>query len=142
MAGKNAKRKVFDIPVLDDIDEVVPVTPVFARRTKTRNPQKSKTSTSISENSKSVPELATKSSDRNERFPAPCRAQSDTGEAKTADIETIQITTGEASQSNKSKSLEKISGKNVLEFENTKCYEAGETQNTKASSSKDISETA
>ena len=130
MAGKNAKRKVFDIPVLDDIDEVVQVTPVFARRTKTRNPQKSKTSTSISENSKSVP------------VPSfPCSAQSDTGKAKTADIETIQINTGEASQSNKSKSLEKITGKNVLGFENTKCYEAGETQNTKASSSKDISET-
>ena len=147
MADKNAKRKAFDIPVLDDIDEVIQVTPVFTRRTKTRNPEQSKTRFSKSENSETVQKLiATKSSDKNERISAPCSSgQSDPEKARDAETETIQIDTGEASQSKRSKPSDKSAGKNFVEtfafIENTKFYEAAETTQTKASTSKDISET-
>ena len=146
MADKNAKRKAFDIPVLDDIDEVIQVTPVFTRRTKTRNPEQSKTRFSKSENTETVQKLiATKSSDKNERISAPCSGQSDPEKARDAETETIQIDTGEARQSKRSKPSDKSAGKNFVEtfafIENTKYYEAAETTQTKASTSKDISET-
>ncbi|CAB3988185.1 DNA excision repair ERCC-1, partial [Paramuricea clavata] len=134
MADKTTKRKAFEIPVLDDIDEVVQVTPVFTRRTKTRNAGECRTSISKPENSKTVQKLPTKPSEKNEQIPAPCiNRQSET--EKATDIETVQSDAGATKESNKSESCEITVGKNFLEtfafIENTKYYEAPKASTSK-----------
>ena len=135
MADNTAKRKAFAIPVLDDTDEVVQVTPVFTRRTKTKKPVESETSVSESENPKTVQKLAAKSSDKNERIPAPCSGQSESENDKnvhTTHTETIQNEPVVAGKLKKGESSNKAVGKTFLEtfafIEKTKHYEAPETK--------------
>ena len=133
MADKITKRKAFDIPVLDDTDELVQLTPVFTRRTKIRKPDESKTSISKSESSKTVQELPAKSSDKNERIPAPCRNQGESERGQSIIAETIQNDPDVARESNKGEPSNKKSvGKTFLEtfafIENTKHYEAPESK--------------
>ena len=137
MADKTTKRKAFEIPVLDDTDEVVQLTPVFTRRTKTRKPEECKASISKSESSKTVQKLPAKSSDKNERIPAPCSNQSESEKGQATITETIQNNPGVARESNKDEPSNETVGKTFLEtfafIENTKHYEAPES---KASTSK------
>ena len=132
MADNTAKRKAFAIPVLDDTDEVVQVTPVFTRRTKTKKPVESETSVSESENPKTVQKLAAKSSDKNERIPAPCSGQSESEKVHTTHTETIQNEPAVAGKLKKGESSNKAVGKTFLEtfafIEKTKHYEAPETK--------------
>ena len=154
MADKITKRKAFDIPVLDDTDEVVQLTPVFTRRTKTRKAEESKTSISKSESSKTVQKLPEKSSDKNERIPAPCSNQSESEKGQATITETIQNDPNAARESNKGGPSNKTVGKTFLEtfafIENTKHYEAPESKpstskiskSSETDSSKDVEDKA
>ena len=127
MADKTAKRKAFDIPILDDVDEVVQITPVFTRRTKTRNPQECKTSVSKAGSSKTTENLSAELSDKTERIPAPSLSE----KPLATSIETVQSETRAGRESSKSESSEKTGGKKFLEtfafIENTKYYEAAQS---------------
>ena len=140
MADKSTKRKAFYIPVLDDSDEVVQVSPVFKPKTKARKPEETKTSISKSENSKTVKKLLGKSSDKNEQIPTPCHYNSESQKVRAVDIETFQGDTRVERESNQSESCDKTVGKNFLEtfafIENTKHYEAPQTKPSTSKNSK------
>ncbi|XP_028406647.1 DNA excision repair protein ERCC-1-like [Dendronephthya gigantea] len=127
MADKTTKRKAFDIPILDDLDEVVQITPVFTRRTKTRRPEECKTSVSEPETSKTTQRLTAKSDGENALIPAPRRREIETEKAPVTRVETTQSET-DVTEASVSEESGKTVGRNFLEtfafIEDTKYYEA------------------
>ena len=142
MADKATKRKAFDIPILDDIDEVVQVTPVFMRRSKTRKQEECKTGVSEPETSKTARKLTAKSNGEIALIPAPRRPEIETEKAPSTSVETPQSGADVTEASKKGDESGNTVGSNFLEtfafIENTKYYEAPPS---KASTSK-FSETA
>lgn len=129
MAENISNRKAFDIPVLDDIDEIIPVTPLFTRITRTKNTEESKANISESENVQTVLKLPAKQSNQKERITAPCSGQNEMAPATK-----LPAIDGEARKSNNSEVCEKTVSKICLEtafVENTK----HETRQVKPSTS-------